>query len=265
MVDDAGGSRARAAGLALGIAFLAVGILGFILNPTEGALLGVFAVNAVHNLVHVLFGILGLAAAYAGWSRPYCQGVGAIYLLLGVLGFVPGLYGGNGMLLGLVHTNPADNLLHLVLGGIAAYFGFASQRSRPEHIACPVCRYGKLRLWSSELGGWYGTLQLWSLDVAECDSCGRAFDDAVLKTLEQIVALPEVLGKHACECGYPEMRRLPDGTYHCPACGAEVLPIESISGVSSGREGGPEVDKERGDSRRTAPESRVKRGGKEYS
>ncbi|MBA2715209.1 MAG: hypothetical protein H0U55_16875, partial [Rubrobacteraceae bacterium] len=26
------------------------------------------------------------------------------------------------------------------------------------------------------------------------------------------------------ECGHPEMRRLPDGTYHCPACGSEVLP-----------------------------------------
>jgi Domain of unknown function (DUF4383) len=104
-----------------------VGILGFILNPTGGELLGIFAVDVLHNLVHVLFGVLGIASAYTGWSRLYCQGVGVIYLLLGVLGFIPGLYLSDEMLLGLVHINLADNFLHLVLGGVAAYFGFASQ------------------------------------------------------------------------------------------------------------------------------------------
>jgi hypothetical protein len=44
---------------------------------------------------------------------------------------------------------------------------------------------------------------------------------------EQIVALPDVAGKHACECGHPEMRSLPDGTFHCPACRSEVVPTES--------------------------------------
>lgn len=35
---------------------------------------------------------------------------------------------------------------------------------------------------------------------------------AVLEALRQIVALPEVVGAHACECGHPEMRRLPTGS-----------------------------------------------------
>jgi ribosomal protein L37AE/L43A len=48
-----------------------------------------------------------------------------------------------------------------------------------------------------------------------------------LRTLEQIASLPEVLGKHACECGHPEMRRLPDGVFHCPACGLEVVSLEA--------------------------------------
>jgi uncharacterized Zn finger protein (UPF0148 family) len=52
----------------------------------------------------------------------------------------------------------------------------------------------------------------------------------MLGALLQIVALPDALGKHACEeCGHPEMRRLPDGTFHCPACGSEVLPIDASS------------------------------------
>ena len=66
----------RAVASVFGIAFLAVGVLGFILNPTGGELLGIFAVNVAHNLVHVAFGVLGIAAAYAGWSRLYLQGVG---------------------------------------------------------------------------------------------------------------------------------------------------------------------------------------------
>jgi ribosomal protein L37AE/L43A len=55
----------------------------------------------------------------------------------------------------------------------------------------------------------------------------------MLLTLEQIIALPSASGKHACEeCGHPEMRRLPDGTFHCPSYGSEVSPIETICGPS---------------------------------
>jgi hypothetical protein len=47
----------------------------------------------------------------------------------------------------------------------------------------------------------------------------------VLKTLEQIVSLPDAIGSHACECGHPEMRHLADGVLWCPGCGSEVLPF----------------------------------------
>ncbi len=86
--------------------------------------------------------------------------------------------------------------------------------SKPNSIVCPACGRGEL--------GTRGP------DLAECDSCGHAFEGAVLRTLEQIVALPSALGEHACEwCGHPEMRRLPDGVFHCPACGSEVVPFEA--------------------------------------
>jgi hypothetical protein len=48
----------------------------------------------------------------------------------------------------------------------------------------------------------------------------------MLALMKQIIGLPDALGRHACECGHPEMRVLPDGVYHCPACGSEVLAIE---------------------------------------
>lgn len=61
--------------------------------------------------------------------------------------------------------------------------------------------------------------------ATRCESCGSLISGALLKTLRQITALPESIGSHPCECGHPQMRRLPDGVYRCPACGSEVLPI----------------------------------------
>ena len=84
--------------------------------------------------------------------------------------------------------------------------------SRPNRIVCPACG-------SREL-------QLRGLEPARCDSCGFSVEDAMFRTLEQIAALPDALGSHACECGHPEMRRLPDGVFRCPSCGSEVLPIK---------------------------------------
>ena len=86
---------------------------------------------------------------------------------------------------------------------------------KPHPIICPLCEEGELRL--DENGS------------ARCDSCARVVGDALLRTLEQVVALADALGKHACECGHPEMRRLPDGVFHCPACGSEVIPLEASS------------------------------------
>jgi hypothetical protein len=57
-----------------------------------------------------------------------------------------------------------------------------------------------------------------------CASCGNFLTGTLLETLRQIAELPDAVGCHACECGHPEMRRLPDEVYWCPACGSEVLP-----------------------------------------
>jgi ribosomal protein L37AE/L43A len=89
-----------------------------------------------------------------------------------------------------------------------------SLRSRAGSLVCPLCEGHKLK----ERGH----------NSARCDSCGGIVSGATLEALRQITALPDALGSHACECGYPEMRRLPDGVFHCSDCGSEVLPLESL-------------------------------------
>ena len=119
--------------LVFGIAFLAVGILGFIPGVTThygdlsfagsgsgSKLLGLFQVSILHNIVHLLFGVAGLLAARSfAASRVYMRGGGIIYLVL----FFLGLFGGAGW----IPANNADDWLHLGLGvgmlGIGYLFG----------------------------------------------------------------------------------------------------------------------------------------------
>lgn len=114
-----------------GIVFLLVGILGFVpaLTPNM-SLLGLFMVNPLHSIVHLAFGVLGIAAAMTGTEVLYNRIGGIIYLLLGIIGFFPFVYIGSNMLLGLVMINPADNFLHLVFGIVLAGVGFAVQPRR---------------------------------------------------------------------------------------------------------------------------------------
>ena len=119
----------------VGIVFLLVGIAGFIPGVTtnlyEGLefagddgtaeLLGLFEVSVLHNIVHGLFGIAGLAlAATASGARTYLIGGGAIYLVLFLLGIV----GGGDW----IPVNDADNWLHLSLGVGMVALGYLTTR-----------------------------------------------------------------------------------------------------------------------------------------
>ena len=64
-------------------------------------------------------------------ARKIALGFGAFYLLIGVLGFIPGITQpaedpGHGLLLGIFAVNPLHNIVHLVAGAVAAYAGMAA-------------------------------------------------------------------------------------------------------------------------------------------
>ena len=85
--------------------------------------------------------------------------------------------------------------------------------SRAHHIICPFCELGEL---ASPAPGF-----------ARCGSCGLPLLGSALETLRDVIDLPDASGSRPCECGHPEMRELPDGVLHCPACRSEVLPVEA--------------------------------------
>jgi hypothetical protein len=114
--------------LIFGVGFLVAAIAGFLAtgvnamdpNPeTAPRALGLFPVNVLHNLVHLVFGIWGIAAARThSASRAFCQIAGVIYLLLVVLAFV------DPTTFGLVPIGGSDIWLHLILALPLLYFGF---------------------------------------------------------------------------------------------------------------------------------------------
>ncbi|WP_370455807.1 DUF4383 domain-containing protein [Pseudarthrobacter sp. B4EP4b] len=121
-----GRTNIQKATLAVGAVFLLVGILGFIPGITsnyeslgfaghdsEALLLGIFQVSILHNIVHLLFGVAGIALARnAAQSRNYLVVGGAIYLVL----WLYGLLIGHDTPANFVPLNTADNWLHFVLG-----------------------------------------------------------------------------------------------------------------------------------------------------
>lgn len=128
--------------LAVGAVFLLVGILGFVPGITtntemlsmaghhSGAmLLGIFQVSVLHNVVHLLFGVLGLTLwRNAKMAKGFLVVGGIVYLALGFYGvFIDQASAAN-----FVPVNMADNILHFGLGIGMAGLGLALGRGTAD-------------------------------------------------------------------------------------------------------------------------------------
>ncbi|MBD1908997.1 MULTISPECIES: DUF4383 domain-containing protein [unclassified Leptolyngbya] len=122
-----------------GIFFLSAGLMGFLpgfVAPSDivpevatrigadagyGYLLGIFPINGLHNVVHLLVGIAGIGSAIAlDSSRSYARGLAVLYGLLAILGLIP--YANTTF--GLIPIFGHDVWLHGVTAALATYFGF---------------------------------------------------------------------------------------------------------------------------------------------
>lgn len=130
------------AALAIGAVFLVVGVLGFVPGITsnydqltfaghhsDAALLGIFNVSVLHNLVHLAFGVAGVALARKfNTARSYLIGGGVVYLVL----FIYGLVIDHDSSANFVPVNDGDNWLHLGLAVVMIGLGVALGRTRDD-------------------------------------------------------------------------------------------------------------------------------------
>jgi Domain of unknown function (DUF4383) len=108
----------------LGVVLVLVGIAGFLKRDLLGMHL-----TTIHNIVHLLTAAIALYFGYYGsdaTARAFCQVVGAIYLILGIVGFVA-----PDVVANVIQSHTAtggenltpDNIVHLLLGAVFLIVG----------------------------------------------------------------------------------------------------------------------------------------------
>ena len=115
-----------------GIVFILIGVLGFVEQLAPGGkLLGIFEVGALHNIIHVLSGIVALALAGSmSGAKSFFKIFGIVYGLVTIIGLL-----GSGSVLGLFMVNGADTVLHIVISVLSLWLWWIKDDdSKPDVI-----------------------------------------------------------------------------------------------------------------------------------
>ena len=112
--------------LVFGATLVLAGIAGWFYSSSFGSpgevdgVFGILDVNGWHNIVHMATGVLGLLALGYSAARTYALGLGVVYVVVAIWGFV---VGDGGQILSIIPVNTEDNVLHLLIGiaGLGAY------------------------------------------------------------------------------------------------------------------------------------------------
>jgi Domain of unknown function (DUF4383) len=126
MNDATNRSPAQLYALVFGATLVLAGIVGWFYSSSFGTpgkvdgVFGILDVNGWHNLVHIATGVLGLLALGYSAARTYAVGLGAVYVVVAIWGFV---VGDGSQILSIIPVNTEDNVLHLVIGlaGLGAF------------------------------------------------------------------------------------------------------------------------------------------------
>ncbi len=126
-----GPSPARLYATLVGGLLVLAGIVGFFYSASFGGpgevddVLGVFSVNAWHNVFHIATGAIGLLVAGFA-ARRYALWLGILYLGVAAWGFA---LGSGESILGFLPVNTADDFLHLALGLLGVGAALATPRA----------------------------------------------------------------------------------------------------------------------------------------
>jgi uncharacterized protein (UPF0333 family) len=134
----AGRTPAQLYALVFGAVLVVAGIIGFFYESeftddkaVRDAVFGILDVNGWHNVVHIATGVLGLLAFAAGAyaARAYAFGLGAVYVVVAIWGFI---VGDGDSILSIVPVNTEDNILHLLIGVVGLAAGAATPAETPR-------------------------------------------------------------------------------------------------------------------------------------
>jgi hypothetical protein len=126
--------------LVFAVVFLVIGVAGFVPalapNNEDGQmLLGIFQINTMQSVIHLLTAAAAFVAFMAGayYASAYFKVFGLVYAAVALWG-LPGLMGTfNGVLFGLIHVNLATELLHIAIAVVSLYAGFMVKADK--HVA----------------------------------------------------------------------------------------------------------------------------------
>ena len=111
-----------------GVSLLAAGLLGFVNNPIVGRADAIFATGTVHNLVHVLTGLLALYIAFMLKGEMQANAVIGFGILYGLV-FVALIVSNNLFGLFEYQVNVGDHLLHAGVAIISIFVGLMARTS----------------------------------------------------------------------------------------------------------------------------------------
>jgi len=98
--------------LVLGVVLAIVGVWGLF----SDMILGIFGVNMLQSVLHLIAAAFGLYVGTKGEGPGYNMVLGWIAIVLAVLGFIPGA---SGLLASLLNINMATTVLHLAIGVVS--------------------------------------------------------------------------------------------------------------------------------------------------
>ena len=133
---------AKTLALIFAVVFLVIGVAGFIpaLAPENAdgqMLLGIFQINTMQSIIHLLTAVAAFAAYLGGgyYATTYFKVFGVVYALVALWG-LPGLMQTfNGVLFGLIHVNLATELLHIAIAAVSLYAGFMlKENAQPSSV-----------------------------------------------------------------------------------------------------------------------------------